>query len=155
VTPKAWIICGAVLGGFSVALGAFGAHGLESALRGAKKPAGTGGSVDVEPSSAAKQGLAEPELAKRLAQWETAARYHMYHALAILAAAWLLTRGGGPAANVAGWCFLLGVLIFSGCLYALVLSGARVLGAIVPVGGVLLIVGWVALAIAGWKSSNV
>ena len=75
----------------------------------------------------------------------------MYHALALLAVGWLAGRGAGMSANVAGWCFELGVLIFCGCLYALVLSGMKVLGAVVPIGGVLLIVGWLALAVAATK----
>jgi uncharacterized membrane protein YgdD (TMEM256/DUF423 family) len=134
VSPRAWIVLAASLGGLSVALGAFGAHALPGAL--------------------ASQNLDASEMTRRLANWETAARYHMYHALALLAVGWLASRGGGVSANVAGWCFVVGVAIFSGCLYALVLSGMKFLGAIVPIGGVLLIVGWLALAVAGWKSST-
>ena len=131
MSPKTWIAIAALLGALSVGLGAFGAHALPNALK--------------------AQELSQLDLDRRLANWETAARYHMYHALAILAAAWLLSRGGGMPAHLAGWCFLAGILIFSGCLYALVLSGVKVLGAIVPIGGVLLIVGWLALAVAGMK----
>lgn len=132
MSPKAWVICGAVLGGLSVALGAFGAHGLLGALE--------------------SQGLSAADLARRLENWETAARYHMYHALALIAVGWIASRSGGAWSSVAGWCFIVGTAIFSGCLYALVLSGVRVLGAIVPIGGVLLIVGWLSLAIAAAKS---
>jgi len=123
-----------LLGALSVGLGAFGAHGLPRLL--------------------ASQELSQPELDRRLANWETAARYQMYHALALLAVGWLAGRVAGVSANLAGWCFEIGVLIFCGCLYALVLSGVKVLGAIVPIGGVLLILGWLALAVAATKVPN-
>jgi len=89
-------------------------------------------------------------MARRLANWETAARYQMYHALALVAVGWLAARRCGWAVNLAGTAFTLGVLIFSGCLYALVLSGQKWLGAVVPIGGSLLIVGWICLAVAVW-----
>lgn len=111
-------ITGAVLAGLAVALGAFGAHGLKSMTD-------TNG----------------------LANWETAARYQFFHSLAllILALAWQRYTARGLAI-VAG-CFVLGTLIFSGTLYALVLTGMRWLGAITPIGGTLMIIGWVLIAV--------
>jgi uncharacterized membrane protein YgdD (TMEM256/DUF423 family) len=114
-----WLRIGAVWGGLAVAMGAFGAHGLKDRLN---------------------------ELGTS-ANFQTAAQYHMYHALAMVAIGVLgiVGRGGGPFA-VAGWAFLVGSLIFSGSLYLLSLTGMRWLGAITPIGGVLLLVGWAALA---------
>lgn len=85
-----------------------------------------------------------------LANFQTAARYQMYHALALLASAWALTRWPGPAISAAGWLFVAGTAIFSGSLYALSLSGARWLGAITPLGGVAFVVGWLCLAWGAW-----
>jgi uncharacterized membrane protein YgdD (TMEM256/DUF423 family) len=125
---KLWLFVGVVLCLLSVALGAFGAHGLKSNFE--------------------AQGLSDYELDRKLANWETAARYQMYHGLALLAVGLLAARQCGWAINLAGTTMTLGTLIFAGCLYALVLSGNNKLGAIVPVGGVLMIVGWCCLAVA-------
>jgi uncharacterized membrane protein YgdD (TMEM256/DUF423 family) len=116
------LIAGAIIGGLSVAGGAFGAHGLKAVLE------------------ASGQG----------ANWETAARYAMYHALALVAAGLLAAVRPATAGLLvpATWCFLAGTAIFSGCLAALALSGVRILGAIVPIGGVLLIAGWALFALA-------
>jgi uncharacterized membrane protein YgdD (TMEM256/DUF423 family) len=111
---------GCILGFAGVAAGAFGAHALR-----ARVPANL------------------------LAVFETAARYQMYHALALLAVALLVARAPSAAARAAGWLFCAGIVIFSGSLYALALSGVRVLGAITPIGGVCFLAGWVALALAG------
>lgn len=100
-----------------VAAGAFGAHALRSRL--------------------------SPDL---LAIFETGVRYQMYHALALLAASWAVTRWPGSLTTASGWLFVLGTLLFSGSLYALSLSGIRWLGAITPVGGVAFIAGWACLA---------
>jgi uncharacterized membrane protein YgdD (TMEM256/DUF423 family) len=113
-----WLRLGAILGGLAVAGGAFAAHGLEKTLD--------------------ERGLA---------LLETAARYQMYHALALVAVGLLATRGAtSKALGVAGWAFFAGILLFSGSLYALALSGVRWLGAITPIGGVSFLVGWAALA---------
>jgi len=116
------LIAGCLLGAVAVAAGAFGAHGLKAML--------------------AAAGQTE--------NWETACRYGMYHALALVATG--LLAAGRPElarpAGIAGGCFLVGTLIFSGCLAALALSGVKILGAIVPIGGVLLIAGWLVLAAA-------
>jgi uncharacterized membrane protein YgdD (TMEM256/DUF423 family) len=126
---KIWLLTAALLGGLSVALGAFGAHGLESRLK--------------EPD-----GSISAEAQRKIANWETAARYQMYHALAILAIGCLLSQRRSMLLQIAAAAMTAGVLIFSGCLYALVLTGQRVLGAIVPIGGVLMLIGWALLAIA-------
>lgn len=110
---------GAALGAVAVAAGAFGAHALRARLA--------------------------PDM---LAVFETGARYQMYHALALLAVALLIGRQAPahPLARAAGWLFTAGIVLFSGSLYALALTGVRTLGAITPVGGLAFIAGWVCLA---------
>ena len=127
-TVRFCIVAGCLLGGIAVAAGAFGAHGLKATLTAA--------------------GQAE--------NWETACRYCMYHALALLATGLVAAAVPQTAgvANAAGICFLAGTLIFSGCLATLALSGMTILGAIVPIGGVLLIAGWLALAAAGIRLTS-
>jgi uncharacterized membrane protein YgdD (TMEM256/DUF423 family) len=122
---RIWLFLGAAFGCLGVILGAFAAHGLRKFL-----------------------GIAGDEWLTRQANWETAARYQMYHALALLAVGLLAARRCGLAIHLAGLTMTLGTMIFSGCLYALVLSGQKWLGAVVPIGGSLLVVGWVCLAIA-------
>jgi len=100
----------------AVATGAFGAHGLRARL--------------------------SPDL---LAVFETAARYQMYHALALLAVGWAVTRWPGAWPVRAGWLFAVGTLLFSGSLYALALSGMRWLGAVTPLGGLAFLAGWTCL----------
>lgn len=82
-----------------------------------------------------------------LAVFETGARYQMYHALALFAVAWVADRWPGAGVETAGWLFTGGMLVFSGSLYVLALSGIRWLGAITPLGGVALLAGW---AVLGW-----
>ncbi len=103
----------------AVALGAFGAHGLRQRL--------------------------SPDM---LAIFETGVRYHVYHALALLAVAWVADKNPESFANAAGWAFTLGIVVFSGSLYILSISGIRWLGAVTPLGGVALLVGWVLLFLA-------
>jgi uncharacterized membrane protein YgdD (TMEM256/DUF423 family) len=132
-----WLFCGALLGCLAVICGAFGAHGLERLFE-------------------SQQQLGEwspSDVARKLANWETAARYQMYHALALLVVGWMARQRSGWAFHLAGAAFVIGVLIFSGSLYALVLTGITGLGAIVPIGGVLLVVGWICLGIAAWRSA--
>lgn len=116
---RLFIIIGALSGAMGVAAGAFGAHALRARL--------------------------EPRM---LEVFETAARYQMYHALALVAVAWAASRWPGTLTTVAGWCFVAGTLLFSGSLYAMTLTGVRALGAITPIGGVAFIAGWVCLAVA-------
>ncbi len=114
---------GAVMGALGVALGAFGAHGMKARVT--------------------------PDLLKI---WETGAHYHLIHALALLATAYAVQRFPGSLSVAAGWCFLLGITVFSGSLYLLAFTGMRWLGAVTPIGGVLFIAGWVLLAMAALKS---
>ncbi|MCB1182358.1 DUF423 domain-containing protein [bacterium] len=116
-----------VNGLLAVALGAFGAHGLKSSLAGAA------------------------DAAQRLEWWETAARYQMYHALALGLLAWLASRIAWGGLAVGGWAFLAGIVLFSGSLYAMTLTGVRALGAVTPVGGLGLIVGWVVVVLAALR----
>ncbi len=119
---RLFIILGALSGGIGVAAGAFGAHALRARL--------------------------EPRM---LEVFETGARYQMYHAIAMLAAAWIVTRFPGALSNASGWLFLAGTLLFSGSLYAMALTGVRALGAITPLGGVCFIAGWACLALAAMR----
>lgn len=122
-----FILCG-VHGLTAVALGAFGAHGLTKRL------------ADL------------PDAAKRLGWWETAAHYQLTHALALAIAGWLVTKlPDSHVPTVAGWAFAAGALIFSGTLYTMTLTGIRWLGAITPIGGLSLLVGWAALIVAAAK----
>ena len=121
---RVFFALGAVSGFISVAAGAYGAHALRSRLT--------------------------PEY---LGVFETAARYQMYHALALLAVAWAITRGSGSTAQWAGWLFVVGTVLFSGSLYALALTGTRWLGAITPLGGAAFLAGWLCLALS-WKAPS-
>jgi len=107
---------GAVFGFLSVAAGAFGAHALSARLA--------------------------PD---RLELFELAARYQMYHALALIAAAFAVDRFGSTA-TPAGWFFTVGILIFCGTIYALAFGAPRWFGAITPIGGVCMLIGWFLLA---------
>jgi uncharacterized membrane protein YgdD (TMEM256/DUF423 family) len=107
---------GAINAVLAIAAGAFGAHGLRERLD-----------------------------ARGLEIFETAARYHMYHALGMVLAALLAARGAGLAAT-GGWVMQAGVVVFSGSLYALALTGARGLGAVTPLGGLAMMVGWALVA---------
>jgi uncharacterized membrane protein YgdD (TMEM256/DUF423 family) len=121
---RIFFIIGSGLAGLAVATGAFGAHGL--------------------------QKMVTPE---RLDTWEKAVRYQIYHALALLLLAWALTHWPEQTRllTTGGWLFLLGVVLFSGSLYLLVLSDVNWLGAITPLGGVAFVAGWLCLAIAAWR----
>lgn len=93
-----------------------------------------------------KDRVTDPHL---LEVWQTASRYHLIHALAMGLAALHPGRPGWPV-----WLFLAGIVIFSGSLYTMTLTGARWLGAITPIGGVCFIAGWLALAFASWPEST-
>jgi len=110
-------VAGAVLAALAAAAGAFGAHAL-------------------------RNRLGAPELAI----WETAARYQMYHALALLLTARLLTANPLRLLRVASWLFGTGIVLFSGSLYLLAVTGQRWLGAITPLGGIGFLAGWGCLA---------
>ncbi|MCM3709343.1 DUF423 domain-containing protein [Sporosarcina luteola] len=120
-----FIIAGAVNAAIAVALGAFGAHAL-------------------------KERLSE----RYLAIWETAVQYQMFHAIGLIAVGILMSSslfGPSTALSWAGYLLLAGIIIFSGSLYILSLSGIGILGAITPIGGVAFIAGWIMLIIAAVK----
>ena len=119
---RTFFVLGAASGFLAVAIGAFAAHGLKGKLP-----------VDL------------------FEVFEVGARYHMYHALALLGVAWAATRWPGAPTTWAGWLFVAGIVLFSGSLYALALTGIRSLGAITPLGGVCFLAGWVALGWAAWR----
>jgi uncharacterized membrane protein YgdD (TMEM256/DUF423 family) len=96
--------------------------------------------------------LLKPRLAPDLYDiFEVAVRYHMYHALALLATAWAITQWPGALTQIAGWAFVAGIVLFAGSLYILSLSGVRWLGAITPLGGLCFMAGWFCLAWAAWR----
>jgi uncharacterized membrane protein YgdD (TMEM256/DUF423 family) len=118
---KTFLLIGALSGFLAVAFGAFGAHALRARL--------------------------SPEM---LVVFETGARYQMYHALALVLVALTLGRLDGRLVRTAGWMFTAGIVLFSGSLYALALTGITALGAVTPLGGLAFLVGWALLAMAGW-----
>lgn len=126
--PSHWLMLGALLGAAGVTLGAFGAHGLSTWLE--------------------TQALDAETMAKRREWFDTAVRYHFLHAIALTLVGIVGSRVPGYATQSAGWLFLAGIVIFSGLLYVMTLTGIKILGAIVPIGGLALIAGWLALAFA-------
>lgn len=117
-----FILVGVILAMLSVVLGAFAAHGLKSRLQN-----------------------------DRIETFQTGAQYQMYHALALITVgivARMVPSGGLSLLSGAGWLFIVGIVLFSGSLYALSLTGRRALGAITPIGGLCFIVGWLLFAIA-------
>jgi uncharacterized membrane protein YgdD (TMEM256/DUF423 family) len=112
-----FVTLGAINALISVAAGAFGAHGLRNRMA--------------------------PLL---LEIFETAARYQMYHALGLIAVGWVVSQRPSMVANAAGWCLLVGIILFCGSLYIMALTGLRWLGAITPLGGVAFLAGWALLA---------
>lgn len=132
MTAWTWIRIGAILGALAVGIGAFGAHGLR-------------GKFDRDVAESLRT---RAEADRLLEVYETGVRYHIVHALALVAVGLVgaVSRRHGGGLDAAGWLFLAGVVLFSGSLYALTLSGVRWLGAVTPFGGVALILGWLALA---------
>jgi uncharacterized membrane protein YgdD (TMEM256/DUF423 family) len=114
---KIFLLIGSILGALSVAIGAFGAHGLKSIL----------------------------EANQRLETFETAVKYQFYHTFAILLIGFLALQFESKWLNYAGYSFLVGMLIFSGSLYILCLTNIKWLGAITPIGGLAMIAGWLML----------
>lgn len=117
-----FFIAGSLSAFLAVALGAFAAHGLRTKLS-----------------------------AEMFNIFEVGVRYHMYHALALLAVAWASSRWPGTSITAAGWLFLVGTIIFSGSLYLLSVTGLRWLGAITPIGGLAFLIGWILLAWGAWQ----
>jgi len=98
----------------------------------------------------AAHGLRERLDARALEVFETGARYQMYHALAIILAG-IIATSGARGAQTAGWIFQAGIVLFSGSLYVLALTGVKGLGAVTPFGGVAFLVGWLWLGWAAWR----
>jgi uncharacterized membrane protein YgdD (TMEM256/DUF423 family) len=117
------LVLGAASGFAAVALGAFGAHGLQDIVDAGRQQA-----------------------------FATAVQYHGWHALAVIVAGLAARQSDTRALAVAGWLFIAGMLLFSGSIYALVLGAPRWLGPVTPVGGTLLMAGWATLAIGFWKT---
>ncbi|ARC60829.1 hypothetical protein CHCC20441_1393 [Bacillus licheniformis] len=120
---KLFLILGAVNAMLAVALGAFGAHGLEGKI---------------------------PE--KYLQIWQTGVQYHMYHALGLIAVALIASKlAGAVSVSAAGWLMFAGIVLFSGSLYVLSLTQISVLGAITPLGGVAFIAAWIMVVVSAVK----
>ena len=123
-SSQQWLLFFSAMTGFiAVAAGAFGAHALKTKI--------------------------SPEM---LTVFEVGVRYQMYHALAMVLSIWVSTVVSGVWPLAAGWTFLAGIAIFSGSLYILALTAVKAWGAVTPIGGLLLLAGWVFLAIAAFKS---
>ncbi|HVF65900.1 MAG TPA: DUF423 domain-containing protein [Casimicrobiaceae bacterium] len=119
------LVVGSLAVAAAVALGAFGAHALRARLG-----------------------------ASEMAIWQTAVQYHAWHALGVLVVGlFLLHRADATLAGVAAWLLVAGIVLFSGSLYGLALSGIRGFGAVTPIGGVAFIVGWLVFAWAVWRSA--
>lgn len=116
-----------VFGFAAVALGAFGAHALQDMF------------TQLDDGSQRQQW------------WETASQYHLAHALALGLVGVLASRNASTVSTIAGACFVAGMVLFSGSLYTMTLTGARWLGAVTPFGGLLLLAGWLALAVTGFR----
>lgn len=113
---RLWLTLGALSGFLAVAFGAFGAHGLAN--------------------------RATPE---ELNAFEIGARYHMYHALALISVGWFASQGPSPLVSTAGWAFVVGIVLFSGSLYVLGATGSRSLVLATPLGGTAFLIGWACL----------
>jgi uncharacterized membrane protein YgdD (TMEM256/DUF423 family) len=122
---RTFVILGSIIMFFGVAAGAFGAHALANHF----------------------QNFPELE-----STYNTAVRYQLIHGLALFTIAWAVTRWPGSFMQAAGFLFIAGIILFSGSLYLLVLTGTRWLGAITPFGGVAFLAGWLALLIGAWRS---
>jgi uncharacterized membrane protein YgdD (TMEM256/DUF423 family) len=122
-SERIFFALGALSAFIAVGAGAFGAHALKSRLT--------------------------PDM---LAVFEVGARYQMYHAFALIACAWGVTKWPGTLVNTSGWLFVAGTIVFSGSLYALSLSGVRWLGAITPLGGLAFLGGWMCLTLAALRA---
>lgn len=120
---RLWLVIAALNGALAVAFGAFAAHGLSQQLN-----------------------------AHALSIFETGARYHMYHALAMGLAALAMQTKAARTATWSAALFLAGIILFSGSLYALAVTGERLFAFVTPVGGVSFLAGWVLLALAAWRS---
>ena len=123
MTAKTILIIASILGALSVAIGAFGAHGLDATLQ-------ANGRVDT---------------------FETAVKYQFYHTLALFLLGLLMLNINSSQLTIAAYCFIIGIAIFSGSLYILCLTSIKWLGAITPIGGLAFILGWIFLALGVYK----
>ncbi len=119
---RLFTIAGAISACLAVGFGAFGAHGLKGKLSDA-----------------------------HMVAYQTGVLYHLIHALALFAVAWAFTQWPGRLTSTAGWLFIAGTLLFSGSLYTLAISGVSRLGMITPLGGLLMMAGWVCLALGAYR----
>ncbi|HEX5414993.1 MAG TPA: DUF423 domain-containing protein [Chloroflexota bacterium] len=119
---RTFFVSGSLLAFLAVALGAFGAHSL--------------------------QGTFAPGMAD---VYETGVKYQFYHALGMFAVAFAVTQWPKSPAPIAGWLFLAGIILFSGSLYALSITGTRILGVITPFGGLAFLAGWLVLAWSAYR----
>ena len=126
VKKNIWLMIGAIGAALAVSTGAFGAHILEPIVS---------ESVFIT--------------------YQKAVRYQMYHSIGLIFVALISSQTPTKAVNIAGWCFLIGMVTFSGSLYLIVFSGFSWFGAITPIGGVLFIVGWISLAFSGFRDKTV
>ena len=124
---RLFLLLAGINGFMAVATGAFGAHGLKKML------------------------AATDDGALRLEWWETAARYQMYHALALGLLAFLAAKVQWSGITVGGWLMVAGIVLFCGSLYVMTLTGVRALGAITPLGGVAFLAGWLMIILAAWR----
>ena len=120
---KPFFIIASIIGFIGVALGAFGAHALKDRLSG-----------------------------QMLETFETGVRYQMYHTFALFVVAWALTQWKSSYLNYSGWLFIAGIVIFSGSLYILSITGQRGWGAVTPIGGLALLLGWLSLVLGVYKA---
>ncbi len=116
------LMLGSIFGFLSVAVGAFAAHGLKAKLS-----------------------------QEMFNIFEVGVRYHLYHALALLAVAWAVNIYGGHYFSMVGWFFVTGIVIFSGSLYILALTGVKTWGALTPIGGLFFLAGWFVFAFGAFK----
>jgi uncharacterized membrane protein YgdD (TMEM256/DUF423 family) len=121
---KCFILLGSLNMALAIAIGAFGAHGLKGKIS-----------------------------ENMLNNWNTGAHYHLLHGVALLVIGLLIAQLGahGDGAQVAGWLLFAGIVLFSGSLYVMALTGVKVLGAITPIGGLAFIVGWIWLTVTAWR----
>lgn len=122
---RLFVVLGSISAFVAVAAGAFGAHALRTQLT-----------------------------SDLLAVFDTAARYQMSHALALLAVAWACSRWPTRAVRWSGWCFVAGTVLFCGSLYALAMTGQRGFGVVAPLGGLAFLVGWALLAFSAWRAAR-
>jgi len=123
---RQFVLIAAVMGFLGVAIGAFGAHGLEATLE-------ENGRTDT---------------------FETASSYHMYHALVMLGVAWLAAQMPSRWVRWAGYLLTAGTVIFSGSLYILAIADLSIMGAVAPIGGTALVLGWGCMGYAAWQHTT-